>query len=572
MRRQSFDEALGDELARLTEDVTAERLGAHLLWYRLLRDRLAGRDSARIAADLRDPARRGQLKEQLKAAAGDTLRALIGHMLQIRPHTDSVALVDPAALGVDPNQFSVTYYYDTESSRFASLDDPGKVIIRVYYSLDHTLDAGAEAALHFALMGAARKVTDDESAPPRERYAPLRDASGSLIVSPRIMVAKKPHAVTDRDAPISAERHALGCINLRDLTLPRFYTPESKKTLPGLWSLPRFADFGEDRRLYYEYIEGVPMQSMIDSPRFDLLARLIAVKHMAQTLHYIHSRGYVHNDIKPANVLLTRRGAAVIIDFGLADKYIAAHRMLHSERYRKAAGTPLYMSPEQLTGRSRGALAIGAIRYAAPIVSPDERAELHRRSPEKLVRIDGIEFREADAGWHGEKAPFFHDSYLHANVFSTERGAVVPITGKSDIFSLGVNLLHICTGRYHVPNPRDAGAIIATLSDNRLSLTDVGRDLPEPLNIAERGDAERYRELLEKLILDMLEHNPHRRPPAHEVAARLRDIIRLYFGGDRAFFSTFDDECVYVRNRLFRAASPGDARNAITDLSAPAPS
>jgi serine/threonine protein kinase len=572
MRFESFDQAVGDELARLTEDVTAERLGAHLLWYRLLRDRRRGLQSARIAADLRDPGRRRRLKEQLKAAAGDTLRELIGRMLEVRPHADSVALIDPAALGVDPAQFSVTYYYDTESGRFTSLCDPGKVIIRVYYSLDHTLDAGAEAALHFALMGAARKVTDDQSAPPRERYAPLRDSSGNLLVSPRIMVAKKPHAAKDREAAVSAERHALGCINLRDLTLPRFYTPESKKTLPGLWSLPRFADFGEDRRLYYEYIEGVPMQSMIDSPRFDLLARLIAIKHMAQTLHYIHSRGYVHNDIKPRNVLLSLRGAAVIIDFGLADKYIAAHRMLHSERYRKIAGTPLYMSPEQVTGRSCGSLAIGTIRYASPLSSPDERAELHRRSPEKLVRIDGIEFREVDADWPGETTPFFHDSYLHANVFSTEQGAVVPITGKSDIFSLGVNLLHIGAGRYHVPNPRDANDIIASLTENRLSVTDVAQSLPEPLNIADREDAGRYRELLEKLILDMLEYNPHRRPPAHEVAARLRDIIRLYFGGDPAFFSTFDDECIYVRNRLYRSNSPGEPRTAITDLGAPATS
>ncbi len=552
MRPRRFEEAVGYELSLLVQDVAEERLSAHLLWYRLLRDCFNGIDRTRTMSALRNPDERERLKAFMKASAAPKLRELIAGMLDVDPVSPEIAAVDAEELGIDPAAFIETYYYDTKSSRFVTFFDSGKVILRVYYSLDHTLGAGAEGTLHIALMGAVRKTTEDPNVPLQKRYRPVCDSEGCLLVSPRIMVAKKPHISATQRASISLERHELGGINLRDLTLPHFYTPESKKTLPGLWSLPRFSDFGKDKRLYYEYIEGALMQSLMEEEQFDLLARLIAIKHMAQTLHYMHAMGYVHNDIKPQNVLVSKRGAAVIIDFGLAEKYIAAHRNLKSPRYQKIAGTPFYMSPEQITKRSRASRAISDIRYAAPIRSQEELAWLRRQSPEKIVFIDGIEFRETDADCSEEKTPFFHDAYLHANVFSDERGAVVPITGKSDVFSLGINLLVLSTGMSHVHDPHDVKRILRDVSDYRLCITGIRDHLPSPLNIANRQDNRCYRELLEKLILDMLDRYPHRRPAANEVAQRLREIIWLFFGSDRAFFSTFDDECTYVRNRLFR--------------------
>jgi len=64
----------------------------------------------------------------------------------------------------------------------------------------------------------------------------------------------------------------------------------------------------------------------------------------AAGLIHIHAKPLVHRDLKPANVLLTAEGRAKIADVGLA-------RMLHGSRKymtaTSAAGTPLYMSPEQ---------------------------------------------------------------------------------------------------------------------------------------------------------------------------------------------------------------------------------
>jgi len=81
-----------------------------------------------------------------------------------------------------------------------------------------------------------------------------------------------------------------------------------------------------------------------------------------KALHYAHSRGVVHRDIKPSNILLTQDGDVRIVDFGIAlvsDSEIS--------RLEGVAGSPAYMSPEQVQGHeldSRSDLySLGAVMY-----------------------------------------------------------------------------------------------------------------------------------------------------------------------------------------------------------------
>jgi len=82
----------------------------------------------------------------------------------------------------------------------------------------------------------------------------------------------------------------------------------------------------------------------------------------AKALHYAHSRGVVHRDIKPSNILLTQDGDVRIVDFGIAlvsDSEIS--------RLEGVAGSPAYMSPEQVQGHAldpRSDLySLGAVMY-----------------------------------------------------------------------------------------------------------------------------------------------------------------------------------------------------------------
>ena len=76
-------------------------------------------------------------------------------------------------------------------------------------------------------------------------------------------------------------------------------------------------------------------------------AALRIVRDIADALDYAHSRGVVHRDIKPDNILRRADGGAMLSDFGIA-------RMMHGESVLTAegtsVGTPHYMSPEQLRG------------------------------------------------------------------------------------------------------------------------------------------------------------------------------------------------------------------------------
>ena len=66
---------------------------------------------------------------------------------------------------------------------------------------------------------------------------------------------------------------------------------------------------------------------------------------VADALYYAHSQGVVHRDVKPANILLTHDGRALLTDFGVAQALdeIALTHTGHT------VGTPAYMAPEPAT-------------------------------------------------------------------------------------------------------------------------------------------------------------------------------------------------------------------------------
>jgi serine/threonine protein kinase len=110
-------------------------------------------------------------------------------------------------------------------------------------------------------------------------------------------------------------------------------------------------------------IEGSDLARRIAEGRPPVAESVEITAAVAEALHYAHTRGLVHRDVKPANILLDRAGKPYLSDFGLA---------LRDEDFGKGAGyagTPAYMSPEQARGEGHRVdgrsdiFSLGAVLY-----------------------------------------------------------------------------------------------------------------------------------------------------------------------------------------------------------------
>ena len=127
----------------------------------------------------------------------------------------------------------------------------------------------------------------------------------------------------------------------------------------------RVHDIGEVDRQHFlsmEYVDGENLASLLS--RIGRLPTDKAVEISRQIcagLAAAHERGVLHRDLKPANVMIDGRGKARLTDFGLA--VVAAE----SGAAREFAGTPAYMSPEQIEGKGISArsdiYALGLVLY-----------------------------------------------------------------------------------------------------------------------------------------------------------------------------------------------------------------
>lgn len=115
-------------------------------------------------------------------------------------------------------------------------------------------------------------------------------------------------------------------------------------------------DFGQDDEgnlfIAMEYCEGVDLKKVIaEQGRLPMIEAIDVVLQVADVLANAHDKGVIHRDLKPENIMIRRgiRGVhAKVLDFGIARLMDAGTKLTVAGAI---AGTPRYMSPEQVEGR-----------------------------------------------------------------------------------------------------------------------------------------------------------------------------------------------------------------------------
>lgn len=159
-------------------------------------------------------------------------------------------------------------------------------------------------------------------------------------------------------------------------------------------------DWGEDENVYYivmEYIDGESLSTMIRNKGAFGASRAAAIgADVASALYFAHRNGVVHRDVKPGNVMIDRRGAVKVTDFGIARARNASENLTQTGA---VMGTATYFSPEQAQGMAvdqrSDVYSLGVVLYEmvagkAPFTGDNPVAIAYKHVREPAVSLQEV--------------------------------------------------------------------------------------------------------------------------------------------------------------------------------------
>jgi eukaryotic-like serine/threonine-protein kinase len=159
---------------------------------------------------------------------------------------------------------------------------------------------------------------------------------------------------------------------------------------------------GEYHYFVMEYVDGRTVYDDITKhKRFEEREALDIIIQVAEALQHAHSKGLIHRDVKPKNVMINREGVVKLADMGLA-RAISDKEAAEAEA-GKAFGTPYYISPEQIRGDihigppadiySLGATLYHMVTGNVPFDGKNPSAVMHKHLKAELVPPDHVNAR-----------------------------------------------------------------------------------------------------------------------------------------------------------------------------------